>query len=52
MSDKQISDIKASNTGQDFKQRQKRKNIALGLAIIGLCILFYVISIVRMSGAS
>ena len=52
MSDKQTSDIETSNTGQDFRQRLKRKNIALGLAIVGLCILFYVISIVRMSGAS
>ena len=38
-------------TGEIFRRRQKNKNIALGLAIGGLCILFYVISIVRMGGA-
>jgi len=40
------------STGENFRRRQKGKNIALGLALGGLCILFYVISIVRMGGAS
>lgn len=37
-------------TGAEFRKRQKGKNIALGLAVVGLCVLFYVISIVRMGG--
>ncbi len=52
MVDKQMTGTEKTNTGQDFRQRQRRKNIALGLAIGSLCLLFYVVSIVRMGGAS
>ena len=38
------------SSGEEFRRRQKSKNIALGWAIGGLCLLFYVISIVRMGG--
>lgn len=32
----------------DEKRRRRAKNAAIGLAIGGLCLLFYVITIVRM----
>ena len=50
MADKQASQEQLS-TGEILRRRQKSKNIALGLAVGGLCLLFYVISIVRMGGA-
>ncbi len=37
--------------GQDFRQRQRVKNIVMALFIIALCILFYTISILKMSGS-
>ena len=33
--------------GQDFRQRQRVKNIVMALFIIALCILFYTISILK-----
>lgn len=32
----------------DEKRRRRAKSVAIGLAIGGLCLLFYVITIVRM----
>mgnify|MGYP003508089926 CR=1 FL=1 len=32
----------------DPDKRRRTKNLALGLAIAGLCVLFYMITIVRM----
>jgi hypothetical protein len=32
----------------DFNKRRRAKNIAIGLTIAGLCLLFYVITIVKM----
>jgi hypothetical protein len=32
----------------DFNRRRRAKNLAIGLAIAGLCLLFYVITIVKM----
>ncbi|WP_425406424.1 hypothetical protein [Hwanghaeella sp.] len=36
--------------GSDMHKRQRKKNIALALAISGFCLLVYVVSLVRMSG--
>ncbi len=32
----------------DFKKRRRAKNIVIGLMIAGLCLLFYVITIIKM----
>jgi len=34
----------------DMHRRQRGKNIALGLALAGAAVLFYVVAIVKMSG--
>ncbi|WP_153811697.1 hypothetical protein [Hwanghaeella grinnelliae] len=41
---------KAVSGENDMHTRQRKKNIALALAIVGFCVLVYVVSIVRMSG--
>jgi hypothetical protein len=35
----------------EFLRRRRAKNIALGLAIAGLAVLFFIITIVRIGGA-
>jgi hypothetical protein len=35
----------------DTHRRQRGKNIALGLLLAGLAVLFYVVAIVKMSGS-
>ena len=37
-------------TGEEQRRRQRSKNIALGLILLGLVVLFYLISIVKMTG--
>jgi hypothetical protein len=32
----------------DFNRRRRAKNLAIGLSIAALCLLFYVITIVKM----
>jgi hypothetical protein len=32
----------------DLNRRRRAKNIAIGLTVAGLCLLFYVITIVKM----
>lgn len=34
----------------DIRQLRRRKNIAVGLILFGLCALFYLVTIVRMGG--
>ena len=41
---------KAMSGENDMHKRQRKKNIALAMAIVGFCVLVYVVSIVRMSG--
>lgn len=39
------------NPDEETRRRlQRRKNIALGLAIAGLCVLFYIITLLRIGG--
>lgn len=41
----------ADETGtSDVHRRQRSKNIATALAIVGFCVLVYFVSIIRMSG--
>lgn len=35
-------------TMDERKRRQRSKNIAIGVVVAGLCLLFYIITIVRM----
>ena len=35
----------------DLKKRRRAKNLAIGLTVAGLCLLFYIITIVKMTGA-
>lgn len=32
----------------DLERRRRAKNIAIGLTVAGLCVLFYIITIVKM----
>jgi len=41
--------MSAETMTDDFNKRRRAKNLALGLVIGGLCLLFYLITIVRMS---
>ncbi len=34
---------------EDLERRRRQRNIALGLLLLGLAVLFYAITIVRMS---
>ena len=36
-------------TAEDFYRRRRAKNIAVGLTVAGLAILFFVITIVRLA---
>lgn len=38
-------------TGQDDNKRRRARNYALAAALIGMVVLFYSITIVKMSGA-
>ena len=35
-------------TDVDFERRRRTKNIAVGFTVAGFCVLFFVITIVRM----
>jgi len=37
-------------SGEEQRRRQRSKNIALGLALLGFVVLFYFVSIVKMTG--
>lgn len=39
-----------ANTDTDIKRLRRRKNIAVGLILFGLCALFYLVTMVRMGG--
>jgi hypothetical protein len=39
-------------TGAEFLRKRRNKNIALGAALAGLYVLFYIITVVRMGGAN
>lgn len=39
------------NYRSDMHRRQRRKNIALALALAALMLLFYIVAIVRISGS-
>lgn len=32
----------------DFERRRRAKNVAVGLAVAGFCLLFFLITVVRM----
>jgi hypothetical protein len=38
-------------SGDEQRRRQRSKNIALGLILLGLVVLFYLITIVKMGSA-
>ncbi len=38
-------------SGEEQRRRQRSKNIALGLVLLGLVVLFYFVSIVKMTGS-
>lgn len=38
-------------SGDEQRRRQRSKNIALGLILLGLVVLFYLITIVKMGAA-
>ena len=52
MDDKQTKAGKEAGNSQpsDMHRRQRGKNIALGLVLFGLAVLFYVVAIVKMGG--
>jgi len=33
---------------EEFARRRRAKNLAIGLAVAGLCLLFFLITVVRM----
>jgi hypothetical protein len=37
-------------SGEEQRRRQRTKNIALGLILLALVVLFYFVSIVKMTG--
>ncbi len=37
-------------SGTEFVRRRRNKNLAIGLAIAGVYVLFYVITLVRLGG--
>lgn len=45
---KKMQDRKPGSS--DVHKRQKKKNLALALAIVGFCVLVYIVSIIKMSG--
>ena len=38
-------------TAEEFLRRRRMKNLAVGLAVAGLAVLFFVITVVRLMGA-
>ena len=40
--------MSAAVTDADFERRRRAKNLAVGLTVAGFCMLFFVITIVRM----
>lgn len=38
-------------TAEEFLRRRRIKNLAIGLTVAGLAVLFFVITIVRLAGA-
>ena len=38
-------------SGEEQRRRQRSKNIALGLVLFALVVLFYFVSIVKMTGS-
>lgn len=38
------------NKNNDNRSKLRRKNIAVALAVFGLCVLFYLTTIIRMGG--
>lgn len=39
-------------TAEEFFRRRRVKNIAIGLTVAGLAVLFFVITVVRLAGAA
>jgi cell division protein FtsB len=39
-------------TDNEFEKRRKKRNIALGLVLVALVILFFVVTMVKMQGAA
>lgn len=37
-------------TGQEQRRRQRTKNIAMGLILLAVAVLFYLIALVKMGG--
>ncbi len=37
-------------TGQEQRRRQRAKNIAMGLILLAVAVLFYLIALVKMGG--
>lgn len=37
---------------EEYKRRQRGRNVALGLILLGLAILFFLITLVRLGGAA
>jgi Zn-dependent membrane protease YugP len=38
-------------SGQEQRKRQRAKNVALGLILLGLVVLFYLVTLVKMGTA-
>ena len=47
---KQIRDSADDHQPSEMHRRQRGKNIALGLVLFGLVVLFYVVAIVKIGG--
>lgn len=39
-------------TAEEFLRRRRLKNIVIGFAVAGLAVLFFVITVVRLTGAA
>lgn len=52
MNENEKQNGKAADDGQpsEMHRRQRGKNIALALVLVGLVVLFYVVAIVKISG--
>ena len=46
-----VHDAEGRSSGQDFRRKQRGKNLAVALALVAFAVIVYVVSIVRMAGA-
>jgi hypothetical protein len=49
--EKQNGEVADDRQPSEMHRRQRGKNIALGLVLFGLVVLFYVVAIVKIGGA-